>query len=1662
MGKKLLPLLADPQDPPLGALVVVEIIYKSMPVFVDWNAKETSLTVIPNVKFTTDVSICRYLAKFNQDFKLFGESDIVGLEVDQWLTFSIGPLKCNVEFPSAISYLNQVLAIRTYLVDNKLTVADICVWAALYPNSQWNKLIEDGKAPAHVLRWYNFINSLECVTAAVARLPSSDMSSNKKSKPESAPKSQSSASERKQEGKFLKLPNAEKGHVVVRFPPEASGYLHIGHAKAALLNQYYQQEFEGKLIMRFDDTNPAKEKVDFEKVILEDVEMLKIKPDIFTRTSDHFEKLLELCEKMLQEGKAYVDDTDPEVMKNEREKRVESANRNNDVEKNMKMWKEMKEGSEFGQKCCVRAKIDMQSANGCMRDPTMYRCKNEPHPCHGNKYKVYPTYDFACPVVDSIEGVTHALRTTEYQDRDEQFYWFIEALGLRKPHIEAYSRLNMTHTVLSKRKLTWFVDNKIVDGWDDPRMPTVRGVLRHGMTVEGLRQFILAQGSSRSVVFMEWDKIWAFNKKVIDPVAPRYSAVEMSFTPVFVKGVNKSTATVAKHPKNPDIGSRNIVLDSKIIIDSEDANALKEAENTTFIGWGNLKITKINKENGNVTSVEAEPNLENKDFKNTLKLSWLAENEENTPCLFVYCDHLMSKAVLGKDEDFKDFINTNSKVVKAMIGDPDLKTLKKSDIIQIQRKGFFICDEPYKSASANNAVESPVVLMYIPDGHSKPMATSGIQKPDPATNKAKETQSKSAKNSSSKKDSTSAPEKILELIQEQGDKIRKLKGDKADKTVITAEVQVLLGLKEDFKKATGLEWKPGITLEPASCPAKTSTTSDAGAPEEILEKIQVQGDKIRILKADKADKAAITAEVQILLGLKEEFKKATGLEWKPGITLGPASCPAKPSSTSDANTPEAILEKIQVQGDKIRQLKADKADKSVITAEVQTLLGLKEEFKKVTGSEWKPGITLETKSCQAKTSSTSDANTPEAILEKIQVQGDKIRQLKADKADKSVITAEVQTLLGLKEEFKKTTGLEWKPGITLGPASCPAKPSTTSDANTPEAILEKIQVQGDKIRQLKADKADKAVITAEVQTLLGLKEEFKKATGLEWKPGITLSASGNQTGTQGAAPVKPAQTSAKEKKEKPAKGKPVKEKTPPAAVSDSKNAALKKQTRLGLEARKEDNLADWYSQIITKGELIEYYDVSGCYILRPNAFAIWEVIQSWLDKELKKLGVKNCYFPIFVSKAVLEKEKDHISDFAPEVAWVTKSGSSDMAEPIAIRPTSETVMYPAYAKWIQSHRDLPIKLNQWNNVVRWEFKHPQPFIRTREFLWQEGHSAYASRADAEEEVLQILGLYEKIYSDLLAIPVVRGKKTNKEKFAGGDYTTTVEAFVSASGRAVQGATSHFLGQNFSKMFEIIYEDPETQEKKFVFQNSWGITTRTIGVMIMVHGDNQGLVIPPRVASVQVVIVPCGISASMKDDEKKELYKSCSDLASQLQESGVKVESDFRENYSPGWKFNSWELKGVPVRVELGPKDMKNNQFVAVRRDTNEKIVFSRSKAVEDVKTLLDTIQSSMLQRAKDDLNSHIKLCKDWANFCSYLDGKNIILSPFCGEISCEDKIKESSARDDTEVAGAPAMGAKSLCIPFDQPKEGISATDKCINPSCSNKPQFYTLFGRSY
>nr|XP_013805195.1 PREDICTED: bifunctional glutamate/proline--tRNA ligase-like [Apteryx mantelli mantelli] len=406
-----------------------------------------------HVVFTDVNSIARYLARVASSAGLYGSNLLEHTEIDHWLEFSASKLSTASLFLSAVQELNHCLSLRTYLVGNSLSLADLCVWAVLKGNNIWQEQLQQNEAPVHAKRWYGFLEAQGAFQSVGAKWIAG------------APKVKMATEKKADVGKFVELPGAEMGKVIVRFPPEASGYLHIGHAKAALLNQHYQVNFKGKLIMRFDDTNPEKEKEDFEKVILEDVAMLHIKPDQFTYTSDHFETIMKYAEKLIQEGKAYVDDTPAEQMKVEREQRMESKHRNNCVEKNLQMWEEMKKGTEYGQTCCLRAKIDMSSNNGCLRDPTLYRCKNQPHPRTGSTYKVYPTYDFACPIVDSIEGVTHALRTTEYHDRDEQFYWIIEALGIRKPYIWEYSRLNLNNTVLSKRKLTWFVNEGLVDGW---------------------------------------------------------------------------------------------------------------------------------------------------------------------------------------------------------------------------------------------------------------------------------------------------------------------------------------------------------------------------------------------------------------------------------------------------------------------------------------------------------------------------------------------------------------------------------------------------------------------------------------------------------------------------------------------------------------------------------------------------------------------------------------------------------------------------------------------------------------------------------------------------------------------------------------------------------------------------------------------------------------------------------------------------------------------------------------------------------------------------------------------------------------------------------------------------------------------------------------------
>ncbi|XP_041669602.1 bifunctional glutamate/proline--tRNA ligase isoform X2 [Cheilinus undulatus] len=1569
-------------NPPLGALLAAEHVKSSVQVSVE-EGKDTRLHVSDAIQFSDTNSISRYLARVAPALGLYGANMMEQTEVDHWLEFSARRLCGQPGLAAALGELDKALSLRTFLVGHAVTLADLSVWAALKGHGEWQG---QSKSFPHVNRWFSFLSSQVPFTSV-----------GNKYAMKNPPMSKSNSDEKKQDvGKFVDLPGAEMGKVVVRFPPEASGYLHIGHAKAALLNQHYQVSFKGKLIMRFDDTNPEKEKEDFEKVILEDVAMLQIHPDQFTYTSDHFPTIMKFAEQLLAEGKAYIDNTPPEQMKQERDQRAESKCRNNTVEENMKMWAEMKSGTEFGQTCCMRAKIDMNSNNGCMRDPTLYRCKNTPHPRTGNTYRVYPTYDFACPIVDSLEGVTHALRTTEYHDRDEQFYWIIDALRLRKPYIWEYARLNLNNTVLSKRKLTWFVDQGYVDGWDDPRFPTVRGVLRRGMTVEGLKQFIAAQGGSRSVVNMEWDKIWAFNKKVIDPVAPRFTALSSSYVvPVSVEEAKEEMKEVAKHPKNADVGMKEVWYGPRVLVEGADAETFSEGEMVTFINWGNLIITKINKgSDGKVVSMEARLNLDNKDYKKTTKITWLAETNSAPllPTICVNYQPLISKPVITKDDDFKDYINKNSKLEEKMLGDPCLKSLKKGDIIQLQRRGFYICDQPYEPVSPNSCKESPCVLLYIPDGHVKEMPTAGSKdkSKSQASNNTPATPSKAASTSASPPTSASVGD-LFSSIVAQGETVRQLKAAKAPKEDVDKAVQQLLSLKGQFKEQTGVDYKPGMAPPTTAFTPSTASTDSASCP---FTRVSQQGELVRKLKAEGAPKDQVDAAVKQLLSLKAEYKQITGQEYKPGaapVQKAPAPAPVQ-NSPSAAPAATGLYEKVAEQGEVVRKLKTEKAPKDQVDAAVKQLLALKAEYKQQTGQDYKPGLQAPASPAQTQSSSPSANSSPQAqqLFSQVAQQGELVRKLKTEKAPKDQVDEAVKTLLDLKSQYKTLTGEDYKPVAAAGASG-----------------------GEDKNRKERENKSEKQ-------------------------------------GGGGAGGGK------KGKGEKGNQGK----ETPGGAGGAGEGQGPKKQTRLGLEAKKEENLADWYSQVITKAEMIEYYDVSGCYVLRPWSYSIWESIKEFFDREIRKLGVENCYFPMFVSQAALEKEKSHIEDFAPEVAWVTRSGKTELAEPIAVRPTSETVMYPAYAKWVQSHRDLPIKLNQWCNVVRWEFKHPQPFLRTREFLWQEGHTAFATKEEAAEEVLQILDLYARVYEELMAIPVVKGRKTEKEKFAGGDYTTTVEAFISASGRAIQGATSHHLGQNFSKMFEIVFEDPKRPgEKQLAFQNSWGITTRTIGVLTMVHGDNMGLVLPPKVACLQVVIIPCGITASLSEQDKEALLAQCSKYQSRLLDADVRVKSDLRDNYSPGWKFNHWELKGVPIRLEVGPKDMQQKQCVAVRRDTGAKVTIPEAEVEKKLLAMLEDIQNCLFKKASDDLKKNMVAADTMEQFQKELDQGKIVQIPFCGGIECEDWIKKTTAKDQDLEPGAPSMGAKSLCIPF-SPLKTLQPGQMCV--SGKEAAQYYTLFGRSY
>lgn len=491
---------------------------------------------------------------------------------------------------------------------------------------------------------------------------------------------------------------------------------------------------------------------------------------------------------------------------------------------------------------------------------------------------------------------------------------------------------------------------------------------------------------------------------------------------------------------------------------------------------------------------------------------------------------------------------------------------------------------------------------------------------------------------------------------------------------------------------------------------------------------------------------------------------------------------------------------------------------------------------------------------------------------------------------------------------------------------------------------------------------------------------------------------------------------------------------------------LKPAPEFGLTYKKEEDFSQWYQQLVIKSELLEYYDIKGCFIMRPWSYYIWKIVKNHFTDCIERIGVEECYFPLLVTKNAMDKEKDFIESFAPELAWITKCGENDI-EPVAIRPTSEAVMYPYFKKWLFSHRDLPLKLNQWCNVLRWEVKSTLPFIRGREFLWQEGHTAFHIKEDAEKEVLDILDLYAEIYENLLAIPVIKGRKTENEKFGGADYTTTIETLIPTSGKAIQAATSHHLGQNFSKMYDVKITDQKNEES-FVYQNSWGLTTRCIGIAAMIHSDNIGLVLPPKVCRYQIVIIPCG---SINEETENYIKK----IKTELEQCNLRVMLDDKKNVHAGFKFNHWELKGVPLRIEIGKRDFKNqNMIVASRFNFKKESVPADNIGIFILKKL-NEIHDEMFQKAKIELENRTKVATTWPEFQNELDSKNIVMIPFCGNIDCEENIKkETTVMKDNVV---DLQGAKSLCVPFLNNPIGKYS---CLK--CSIECDRFTLFGRSY
>ena len=475
---------------------------------------------------------------------------------------------------------------------------------------------------------------------------------------------------------------------------------------------------------------------------------------------------------------------------------------------------------------------------------------------------------------------------------------------------------------------------------------------------------------------------------------------------------------------------------------------------------------------------------------------------------------------------------------------------------------------------------------------------------------------------------------------------------------------------------------------------------------------------------------------------------------------------------------------------------------------------------------------------------------------------------------------------------------------------------------------------------------------------------------------------------------------------------------------------------IGITVSKKEDFSEWYTQIVLKAKLADYAPVKGFIVLRPDGYSIWESLRNTFDKKFAKNGIRNGFLPILIPESLLRKERKHFAGFNPEVFWVTHAGENEVGDRLALRPTSETLAYTMYSKWIQSWRDLPLKMNFWNSALRAEIKGTKPFLRTSEFLWQEGHTVHSTQEEAEEEVRKILEIYKNTVEEELAIPVTIGMKSEKEKFVGAVYTTTMESIM-PDGKALQMGTSHFLGQNFSKPFELKFADKDNVEH-FAWQTSWGVSWRLIGAMIMTHGDDQGLVLPPKIAPMQVVIVPI-----YKNDEGKDkVLPKVEEIRKILELKEIRVHVDDRNELSPGYKFNDWELKGVPIRIEIGPKDIEKQSVVIAKRYNREKSSLGFTE-IEKISTILDEIQTEMLKIAREQVKANTIDISDYTEFKSKIENGGFFHAPWCGKLECEEKIKEET-------------GADIRVIPFDSE----NTNEKCMY--CQEQSISIPIFARGY